>query len=512
MWPVGTPENPVGGCSNQRLCERYCISKRRTVAGDSFRAGNLDPATGRSARQVDQLSERFLLQAGLCRHPAHVINDERHWQVAQQIVITNEINRVKVQINVPTQGFDAGNHALELIHVRHAAQVLHEVEAHAAKARLVEIFEHSIGERIVGVGYASITATALSDGVDDDGIVSSVTARVHEHGSFQAQNRLQFLEPGERRVGWRIRTIGCVRISVTWAKYVAMGVTTACRRAILGAASVGVWRLTAGNIRHVCYRSDGPSGTQSGPTDDRTTGMKAMEFTHLINGTAVSGDATLEVINPATGAVFARCPAANAEQLDAAVSAARAAFPSWKARSFAERAAFIGRMAGVLREHQETLAQLLTREQGKPIGQARDEIGRAATQSEGMAEIRIGVETLADDGQRRIELHYRPLGVVGIITPWNAPINLAAGPITAALYTGNTAVLKPSPFTPLTTLKLGELLRDVFPPGVLNVVAGGDELGRLMSEHPHIDKISFTGSVATGKRVMASAAGTLKRV
>ncbi|MEA3179666.1 MAG: hypothetical protein QOI59_3189 [Gammaproteobacteria bacterium] len=237
-----------------------------------------------------------------------------------------------------------------------------------------------------------------------------------------------------------------------------------------------------------------------------------MEFTHLINGTAVSGDATLEVINPATGAVFARCPAANAEQLNAAVGAARAAFPSWKARSFAERAAFIGRMAAVLREHQETLAQLLTREQGKPIGQARDEIGRAATQSEGMAAIRIGVETLVDDGQRRIELHYRPLGVVGIITPWNAPINLAAGPITAALYTGNTAVLKPSPFTPLTTLKLGELLRDVFPPGVLNVVAGGDELGRWMSEHPHIDKISFTGSVATGKRVMASAAGTLKRV
>ena len=237
-----------------------------------------------------------------------------------------------------------------------------------------------------------------------------------------------------------------------------------------------------------------------------------MEFTHLINGKAVGGDATLEVINPATGAVFARCPAANKQQLDAAVSAARAAFPLWKARSFAERAAFIGQMAGVLREHQETLAQLLTREQGKPIGQARDEIGRAATQSEGMAAIKIGVETLVEDVQRRIELHYRPLGVVGIITPWNAPINLAAGPITAALYTGNTAVLKPSPFTPLTTLKLGELLCDVFPPGALNVVAGGDELGQWMSEHPNIDKISFTGSVATGKKVMASAAATLKRV
>jgi acyl-CoA reductase-like NAD-dependent aldehyde dehydrogenase len=237
-----------------------------------------------------------------------------------------------------------------------------------------------------------------------------------------------------------------------------------------------------------------------------------MEFAHLIDGQRIYGDAALDVINPATGQVFARCPAASKQQLDEAVHAARAAFPKWKAKSFAERAAAIRAMAAVLREHQESLAQLLTREQGKPIGQSRDEIGRAATQSEGMAAIDIGAETLVEDAQRRIELHYRPLGVVGIITPWNAPINLAAGPITAALYTGNTAVVKPSPFTPLTTLKLGGLLRDVFPRGVLNVVAGGDTLGQWMSEHPYIDKISFTGSVATGKKVMASAAGTLKRV
>jgi acyl-CoA reductase-like NAD-dependent aldehyde dehydrogenase len=237
-----------------------------------------------------------------------------------------------------------------------------------------------------------------------------------------------------------------------------------------------------------------------------------MDFAHLINGNLVSSNATLEVINPATGQVFASCPSAHREQLDDAVSAARAAFPAWRAKSFAERAVLIKKMAAVFKEHQETLAQLLTREQGKPIQQVRDDIGRAATQAAGLASIQIGVETLVEDAQRRVELHYRPLGVVGIITPWNAPINLAAGPITAALYTGNTAVLKPSPFTPLTTLKLGELLRDVFPPGVLNVLAGGDELGQWMSEHPHIDKISFTGSVATGKRVMASAAGTLKRV
>jgi acyl-CoA reductase-like NAD-dependent aldehyde dehydrogenase len=102
--------------------------------------------------------------------------------------------------------------------------------------------------------------------------------------------------------------------------------------------------------------------------------------------------------------------------------------------------------------------------------------------------------------------------VVGVITPWNAPINLAAGPLVSAIYTGNTVVLKPSPYTPLTTLKLAELAREVFPPGVLNVLAGGDALGQWMTEHPGIDKISFTGSVATGKKVMAAAASTLKRV
>ena len=220
----------------------------------------------------------------------------------------------------------------------------------------------------------------------------------------------------------------------------------------------------------------------------------------------------LEVINPATGEVFARCPAAGRVELDRAVAAARDAFPAWRARSFEDRRSAIRRMAQVLRDHQAELAELLTLEQGKPLTQSRDEITRAATQSEGMAQISIEPEVLLDDAARHIELSYFPLGVVGIITPWNAPINLAAGPLTSALYTGNTAILKPSPYTPLTTLKLGELLREVFPPGVLAVLAGGDELGEWMTGHPGVDKISFTGSVATGKKVMASAAGTLKRV
>ncbi|HEY2591859.1 MAG TPA: aldehyde dehydrogenase family protein [Steroidobacteraceae bacterium] len=236
------------------------------------------------------------------------------------------------------------------------------------------------------------------------------------------------------------------------------------------------------------------------------------DFAHLIDGELVRAGEPLEVINPATGAVFARCQAAGRAELERAVAAGRRAFAAWKGRSFEERRAAIKQMAQVLRDNQAELAELLTLEQGKPIGQARDEIGRAATQAEGMAAIPIEPEVLVDDATRRIELTYFPLGVVGIITPWNAPINLAAGPLTSALYTGNAAIIKPSPYTPLTTLKLGEKLREVFPCGLLNVLAGGDELGQWMTAHPGIDKISFTGSVAAGKQVMASAAATLKRV
>jgi acyl-CoA reductase-like NAD-dependent aldehyde dehydrogenase len=232
----------------------------------------------------------------------------------------------------------------------------------------------------------------------------------------------------------------------------------------------------------------------------------------LINGQLVQTAAQLDVINPASGAVFAHCPAAGATQLDGAVAAARAAFPAWRALGFAQRAIYIERCAAALLAHREPLARLLTQEQGKPLAQSLDEISRAASLSVGMTKIRIEPEVLVDDAERHIELRYVPLGVAGIITPWNAPVNLAAGPLASALYTGNCAIIKPSPFTPLTTLRIGEIFRDILPAGVLAVLAGADELGALLTAHPGVDKISFTGSVATGKKVMASAAGTLKRV
>jgi acyl-CoA reductase-like NAD-dependent aldehyde dehydrogenase len=236
------------------------------------------------------------------------------------------------------------------------------------------------------------------------------------------------------------------------------------------------------------------------------------DFSLLVDGRLEQSDEHLDVVNPALGTVFARCPAAGRSHLDRAVAAARAAFPAWRTKSFAERAALVKKSSEVLRAKQNELAELLTREQGKPLSQSLAEIDRGTAQSDGLVGIEIPTEVLVDDRQNHIELRYRPLGVVGIITPWNAPISLALGPLVSALYTGNTVVLKPSPYTPLTTLKVAELLKDVFPPGVMNVIAGGDQLGAWMTEHPGIDKISFTGSVATGKKVLASAATTMKRV
>ena len=236
------------------------------------------------------------------------------------------------------------------------------------------------------------------------------------------------------------------------------------------------------------------------------------DFALLIDGKLEQSAHHLDVINPALGTVFARCPAAHRAELDRAVAAARRAFPAWRARSFADRAALVKQLSQQLRSRQTELAELLTREQGKPLAQSVAEIDRGAAQSDGMVGIEIPVEVLADDNDKHIELRYRPLGVVGIITPWNAPVNLALGPLVSALYTGNTLILKPSPYTPLATLKVGEIMKDVFPAGVVNVLAGGDELGAWMTEHLGIDKISFTGSVATGKKVLASAAATLKRV
>lgn len=237
-------------------------------------------------------------------------------------------------------------------------------------------------------------------------------------------------------------------------------------------------------------------------------------YSLVIGGESVPAQDGFEVRNPSTGEVVGMAPKATADQLDEAVAAAAAAFPAWSATPDAERRAACHAVADALATHAEELAELLTREQGKPLNGrgSRFELGGAQAWAHHTADLALPVEIVQDDNAGRVELHRKPLGVVGAITPWNWPLMIAIWHIVPAIRAGNTVVVKPSPYTPLSTLRMAEILSAILPPGVLNCVAGTDEIGAAMSAHPGIAKISFTGSIATGRRVMASAAETLKRL
>jgi acyl-CoA reductase-like NAD-dependent aldehyde dehydrogenase len=235
------------------------------------------------------------------------------------------------------------------------------------------------------------------------------------------------------------------------------------------------------------------------------------DFTMTIDGKSVPGDSTFGVINPATGQVFAQAPECSRAQLDAAMASASAAFKPWS-RDIAKRRAALLACGEAIKARIGELAPILTQEQGKPLAKATEELFGGAVWFQYTASLEIPVEVIADTDASRIEVRRRPYGVVGAITPWNFPVLLAIWKIAPALLAGNTIVLKPSPYTPLSTLKLGEILRDAVPAGVLNVVSGNDALGAWITGHPAVRKISFTGSVATGKKVAAAAAPDLKRV
>jgi acyl-CoA reductase-like NAD-dependent aldehyde dehydrogenase len=236
------------------------------------------------------------------------------------------------------------------------------------------------------------------------------------------------------------------------------------------------------------------------------------DFTMTIGGQAVAGAADFPVLNPANEQEIGRAPDCSREQLDQAVAAARKAFPAWAATPYEKRREAVLAIGGVLQANLDPLMRLLTKEQGKPHADAMGDVGGGAFWCQATASLELPETVVEDSAERKGVTRHVPIGVVGAIAPWNFPIILACFKLAPALLAGNTVVLKPSPFTPLTTLKLGELLRGVLPDGVLNVISGGDELGPWMTSHPGIDKISFTGSSATGKKVMASAAATLKRV
>ena len=236
------------------------------------------------------------------------------------------------------------------------------------------------------------------------------------------------------------------------------------------------------------------------------------EYRMLIDGELVAGVTDFDVINPATARPYASCPKADAELVNRAVSAAKRAFPSWSAQPIEERAALVGKIADALEARMDEFARVLTGEQGKPLDQAQYEIFGAVYTLRAFTQMRIDPTTIRDENGNTVIEHRTPLGVVAAITPWNFPVILFANKLGPALITGNTMVAKPAPTTPLTTLMLGEICKEVLPAGVVNIICDQNDLGHLLTAHPDVAKVAFTGSTATGKKVMAAAAGTVKRV
>lgn len=238
-----------------------------------------------------------------------------------------------------------------------------------------------------------------------------------------------------------------------------------------------------------------------------------MDAFHLvIGGELVDGAMTMPVINPATEVSVADCPRADRAQLEAAVAAAKGAFPGWAAASITDRRAALMRVADEMEARLDELSRLLTAEQGKPLDKAVEEIAGSAFILRALASLDIVDKVVQDDASGRFVEQRYPLGVVAAITPWNFPISLLVVKVTPALLAGNTVVAKPAPTTPLTSLRIAEMINRNVPAGVFNMIVDANDLGGDLTAHPDIAKVSFTGSTATGKKVMGSASTLLKRV
>jgi acyl-CoA reductase-like NAD-dependent aldehyde dehydrogenase len=236
------------------------------------------------------------------------------------------------------------------------------------------------------------------------------------------------------------------------------------------------------------------------------------QYTMTIGGEAVSSEHTQDILNPSTRARVGQCPQASSSDLERAVNAAERAFASWRSASEERRQEACRAIAAVVTENAAELSVLLTQEQGKPLkGMGSEfELGGCAAWAAHTATLSLPMKVIEASERARVEMYRAPIGVVGSITPWNWPLLIAIWHIVPAVRTGNTVVIKPSPFTPLSTLRMVELINRVLPPGVVNCIAGGDDLGAELSRHPRIGKMVFTGSIATGRKVMANAAPTLK--
>ncbi|QYB00167.1 aldehyde dehydrogenase family protein (plasmid) [Rhodococcus sp. USK10] len=236
------------------------------------------------------------------------------------------------------------------------------------------------------------------------------------------------------------------------------------------------------------------------------------DFSLLINGATVAGESTMPVINPATGEVFADAPRASTEQLNEAVKAANDAFPEWSQTALDDRRQVLRGIADIVSEHADELVELIIAEAGKPVREARREVGGTAAFFRYVSGMATPGHSIEDPTDRDIEITYRPLGPVAAIIPWNFPLMTIAFKLPWILLAGNTVVIKPAPTTPLATLRFAELVSTLLPPGVLNVITDDNDLGPALTAHPGIRKVSFTGSTVAGQSVMRNAVDTLKRL
>lgn len=216
----------------------------------------------------------------------------------------------------------------------------------------------------------------------------------------------------------------------------------------------------------------------------------------------------------ATRETIAYAPVHTVDDLDAAIAAARAAQPAWAALGHGERSRILNSIADEIEANAEELAVLLSREQGKPLDgpNARFEVGACAAWTRNAADTPLEPEVIFEDGTARAELHYEALGVVGAIGPWNWPMMISVWQIAPSLRMGNTVVVKPSEYTPLSVLALVEVFNRHLPEGVLTAISGDREVGAAIAAHPGLDKIMFTGSTATGRKIVESSAHNLARL
>lgn len=216
----------------------------------------------------------------------------------------------------------------------------------------------------------------------------------------------------------------------------------------------------------------------------------------------------------ATRETIAYAPVHTVDDLDAAIAAARAAQPAWAALGHGERSRILNFIADEIEANAEELAVLLSREQGKPLDgpNARFEVGACAAWTRNAADTPLEPEVVFEDGDARAELHYEALGVVGAIGPWNWPMMISVWQMAPSLRMGNTVVVKPSEYTPLSVLALVEVFNRHLPDGVLTAISGDREVGAAIAAHPGLDKIMFTGSTATGRKIVESSAHNLARL